>query len=664
MSFETGDNSLNSLSNTNVNLNDGQDKDANTQGLNDHYSAGAMFGESNPFGLSSINLSAGRIAGTSMSGALTSEKYNKILKKMQEMANDPNNDKGLLRHILALDKSVAPTVHFATIIVAVQSKVAREVGVGYQLLVIDGSNVPLQNLESNTNNMLESIDRFAEVVIDDQLRALAVQRILSLIPEARAEKIFPSTGVVISDETDAENEQQIFQVLNNAVLAAQSAVAYRVAGGYQDLDLTKHFSAGKGGPELSISHTPSKTVYAPDEVGNLSRVSFVSRLQVGKASKNRNESPNSGQQVQSLLEVGTFSDLLPILPPNGQNPMMPYGMQQGMMLTPQGQMLQPLRPLVVMTTVRSSFALTPGAIELGAIVASDQVRSNRWAEDYRHKGNPIGAGIDFGNIGAILVNLPNPQAPGETMGVLDASSHMFTDETLWALLGNYVRNAPLLAIDVPTAAASSWYLGMYAALASKKSKHYAGALKFYTKTLDTLTNGNYTRLVNEKHSGNAPAPFLDDVYYLERGTWRVGERLLPLELVDNYVAVCSFAAYRKQPGLVEEYVSTLTNPQVSQISRLLKRRAIINEMTDGTARFTRSVKRCIFNPVHRDLVNEAVVAAGLVVHSDEAIQLNLGANVGYVQSLANVPAMQSSLNVVGVQQQNFGFGQQSTWMGY
>ena len=637
----------NGLNGTNQNpILNNQTEETSSEKIGDHYRMGGDFSVEDPFGLGTINLMGGRVAGTSMSGALTSERYSKLLKKMQELASDKNNNQNILRHVLSLDKSVFPQVHFACIVICVQSKLNIDAGLGYQVLIVDGTNVPLPMLEETNNSVTEVLTRFSEEVWNDELRLMVMQRIINLVSGTNKDNIYFSAPVLIGEETDPENEQQVFQILSNAVLAAQSAVALRAGNGkyYSDLNLGLMVE-NKTLPELYITHTANQTVIAPDEVGNIARVSFVSKLQTGKPNKGKGFIPNSGKAAQSLLEIGTYTDLLPVMPSGQQNGFF----QQNQMM---GQQMQPLVPLVVITTVRSSFALTPGATELGIVLAADQVRSNRWVEDFRHKGNTLGSGIDFADVGAILVNMPNPQAPGELMPEMYASDPRFSDEVLWEILGRYVRNTAIVAMDVPAAGGSSWYEGLYASAAHGSPK----ALELIHKSINTLTHGAYNKLIDQLPSKVAPPVFTDNIYYLERGHWRLGDRILPLELLDNYVAVCCYARQNKQPNLVAEYVDTITNRNRSQISRLNHRRKILLDMSGGTAKFTRSVKRVLFNPAHRALVNQAINAAKVVMHSDESIQFNLTANTGFASGLANVQAMNVMLNVAGSNQSASAFG--------
>lgn len=609
----------------------------------------------NLFGLGNVSLTAGRLQGTTMSGALTSERYNKLLTKMQKFAKDPNNNSNVLHHVLSLDKSVAPQVYFACIIVAVQSKLKPELAIGYQVLIIDGTNQPLTALEETTNNQTESISRFAEVVWDNDLRALVRERLRSL-PGATEHNLFVAAPVVIGNETDPDNDQQVHHILANATLAASTTASRQAPGGQMnDVNLAS-LAAAKQLPELHINHATTDNWVAPDEVGNLARVSFTSTLTAGRQDKTRKFAPNSGKIAQNLMTVGTFTDLMPVMPV-AQGGMNNYNMAQFMNPMMMNGQMQPLRPLTVISVVRSNFALTPAATELGIVLAADQVRTNRWAEDFRHKGNRLNTGVDFADIGAILVNQPDPNSPGNFMPELYASQPSFEDAHLWELLGRFVRPDALVAMDVETAGAASWYKGLYAAAALKVE----GALQALHDSINTLTGGKYAELL-----ANAPAdaksPFLDVVYYYERGFWRVGDTYLPLEMLDNYVAVCAFARERRQPGLVGEYVDTVTNANRSQLSRLNHRRRIIKEMSGGTAEFTRSVKRVIFNPKHRSLVNQSLNDAGIVFHTDDAVNFNFSAASGFAPGLAAYSGPGVNLSVAGqaignnaFQGNNYGF---------
>lgn len=621
--------------------------ESHADAIGQHFQANE-FSEADPYGLGNVSLTAGRLAGTSLSGALTSERFNTLLKKMQELASDKNNNSNIAHHVISLDKSVAPSIHFACIIIAVQSKINKDAGIGYQVLIVDGTNTPLQALESTTNMVTESLPRFAESVWDNDLRALALQRVLTLVPNAKQDNVFFSAPVVIGEETDHTNERQVFEILQNASLAASTTAARHSNDGrwFKDLNLAGAIAAKKV-PELHISHSPSASVVAPDQVGNISRISFTSKLQTGKANK-KDYAPNSGKAAQTLMEVGTFADLLPVLPTGQQAG---YGMQPNWQNQYQMQQPAPLIPLVVINAIRSQFSLTPGATELGIVLASDQVRSNRWTEDFRHKGNTLGNSLDLADVASILVNMPDPTNPNQLMRPMYASDPAFTDNHLWELLGRYVRNTPMVAMDIPEAGAASWYMGLYAAAAAGRP----AAIKLIHDSIDTLTGGVYKQLIAQLPTKQAPAIFTGSVYYMERGHWRLGDRILPIELLDNYVAVCCYARQMNNPGLVNEYVDTITGNR-AQITRINHRRKILNEMAGGNAVFTRSVKRVIFNNEHRTLVNQAFNQANITMHSEENVQFNLIANSGYASNLANVAPMGASLNVTGMNNGSGGLG--------
>lgn len=621
-------------------------KEANIdQDLKEHFEGSAKDDPTkNPFGLMNLSFGTNHSLGRTLSGALSNNRHSTFLRKMQKLASDSNNDKAIERHIISLDQTVEPNVFFNCIIVAVKSSNSSIPGVGYQLLIVDDKNNQMTPIEETINGQKEVIQRFSEVAWDDVLRGMVARRIHSTIGTNNGE-IFFAAPVVITEESNPENDSQVFAILMNALTAANTTLAMKTANGQylEDFNLASMYNQ-KRLPELYISHSATDSI-VPDEVGNVSRCNFVSRLQTGKPTRSGSYSPNSGNTGRTILETGTFTDLMPVLPvnPNGfqqqfHNPMMP-------------QQQSPLVPIVVITTQRCHTALTPASTVLGVVTAADQIRSNRWVESFRYNSSSVKTNTDFADVGAIVVNMPNPHKPGEYMPDLFASRPNFTDEHLWNLLGTYVRNTPLVAIDVPVASGNSWYMGLYAAAAQKSAK----AIEVVNGAVDTLTNGKFKEVVNE--SGHSvPDIFVGNVYYLERGFWTQGDKYLPIELLDNYVAVCCYARSVRQPALVSEWVDTITNVARPQISRLINRRKILLEMSGGTANFTRSVRRCIFNPRWLDLVNTAINRSGVVIHSDEQLQFSLAANNGYAANLANIGQMNAMLNVSGRNYANQGYG--------
>lgn len=624
--------------------------------------------ESSGVGLSlSTSIFGSRSGFGYLSGAMGSQRYASLMKKITEFCNSPHIEKGKAIHVLPMDKSHFPSIHFSCIIIGLQARKNPAAGIAYQTLVIDGTNLPVGDIEvtSGDGAITERISRFAEAVVNKGLAEFSLRRVTTAgIEGVNRLNAFAVPPAVVTDSVDHENENQVMAVLANALRACEVYLSRNADDGkhLDDLNLAVQISAfvnqgtsngmpskGQQSTELYIQHQPSPSVIQPDEFGNLSRTSYKSRLTLGKQTGGRrNFDPNSPNANQLVLEVGTYTDLLQLSPMNPSAAALAYGgMNTGVM--------KPLLPVVVVSTIQSNMLMTPGAVELALVVANDQCRSNHWTQDFRHRGNTTEMGqVDFNNFGALLVNVPDPMNPQCYKPTVDASNPSFTDATMLMIIDEVIRPTPYLAVDVPFTAASGWYLQPFHVMANG-GQDGGVSKKKYWEMLNKLTNNKFDE-VCRNNEGNIVRPevFQFTPLYMETGYYSPRQGVfLPIECLDNRVAVCSYAVAQRNPEIVDNYARTFDANAGSQVARVRRRREIIIEMSQGTAKFTHGKVRCVFTNELRSKINQAITLSGVVFNSDDRLDIALGGSTGYLRSAVNTP-ISGLTSGLQMQQQQFG----------
>lgn len=572
--------------------------------------------DNDPFGIGTISLTPGRLAGSPIRNAMGAEAYFKMVKEMREIVKDQNINKKLEVSILELDRNVDPNIHFSCIVVAAQSTVAPNLGVGYNIVMLESTGDDLKPITETVNNEAITVLRFPDAASDHRLVELAQN--LLWTKYGNNIRLFISDTQVVPRDFDHENKEAIGGLITTAAMAASISLSMFADDGklFTDLNLVTELKNRRGGDvgdaDLSFVYNFTPQVLL-DNLGFPTRASVVIQGSTGYRKSSKTASPNSASGPKVISEVCGFVDLFPVAPRA-----MPF--YDGNVM----QIPRRLAPVFVMTSLRSSFAFTPGAMLLNILIAADMNKENAWVNAFISKSRK-GNDIDLTDVGAITVDVPSRDNPNVPEARPETKSQTFGMDALTNFLGTYVKQELNFALDVPIGASTSWYLSLF----EQAALGVPNAIQRVNQAMDRLTNGEFLKNL----PANTPI-FGGPPMLLEHGYWDDGSIRRSIDDVD-YVAVCNHADATGNYALVERFTNSFLQVSRSQNARLQERREIIQEVTRHTAVFTGRSVRCFFNGAWLAAGVKALASAQITTTSDGRSSFGFGGGRGYAEFLNN-----------------------------
>lgn len=571
---------------------------------------------SNPFGFLGVTLSPGRLAGAPIRSEMGAESYVKMAKEMKEIAKEQNKKPELEIMVLELDRNIDPNLVFSSFLVTAQSREKPDLGVGYSIVLMEATGEPLKATSETVNNESIEIPRFTEAAADKKLVEIAESLLRSRFGSNI--KTYISDTQVIPTDFNFENKEAIRGLTANAAMAAVISLAMFADNGrfFTDLNLVQQLKerrGNQGDADLSFIYSFHPQV-VEDNLKLPTRASVVIQAVTGWRKSDRNESVHSGSGPKTLSETCGFVDLMPIAP-----------RQQQFIVNPYMQQAPRLAPVFVSTKLNSSFSFTPASMLLNILVGSDLHKGFGWVSAFANKTPSRNKELDLTDVTAITIDIPskaNPSVP-EDRPAVPASG--MTMDTLTNFLGSYCLQDLTLAIDVPLASTSSWYLSIFAQAATGNPN----AIARLNQAMDQLSDGHFSKIVPKDTPIFAWQPVV-----LERGYWEDGSGRRAIEDVD-YVAVCNFADATNNPQIVERWTNSFLQTSRSQAARLQDRRTIIQEVTGHTATFIGRSVRCFFNGKWLAAGVQALANAGVTTSSDGRGNFGYGGGRGYAEFLTN-----------------------------
>lgn len=567
----------------------------------------------NPFGFSGVTLSPGRLACAPIRSEMGAESYVKMAKEMKEIVRDQNRNPAVEITVLELDRNIDPNLIFSSFLITAQSVQSPELGVGYSIVLMEATGETLKSTSETVNNETIEIPRFTDVAADKKLVEIAEDLIRSRF--GGNIKMFVSDTQVIPTDFNYENKEAVRSLTANASMAAAVSLVMFSGGGqyFSDLNLVRELKERRGGQgvaDLSFIYNFHPQV-VEDNLKLPTRASVVVHAATGWRKNDRQESVHSGSGPKTLSETCGFVDLMPIAPRTQQFAVNPY--------------VQPrprLAPVFVLSKLNSSFSFTPAAMLMNILVASDLHEGFGWVSAFANKTPSRNKELDLTDVTAITIDIPskaNPNVP-EDRPAVPASG--MTMDALTNFLGTYCSQDLTLAIDVPLASPSSWYLSIFVQAAMGN----ANAIARLNLAMDQLSDGHFSKIVPKDTPIFAWQPVV-----LERGFWEDGTRRA-IEDVD-YVAVCNFADATNNPQIVERWTNSFLQVTRSQAARLQDRRTIIQEVTGHTATFIGRSVRCFFNGKWLSAGVQALANGGITTSSDGRGNFGYGGGRGYAEFL-------------------------------
>lgn len=612
-------------------------------------------GSSNPFGFGGVTLTPGRMAYAPIRNAMGSESYIKLSKELKEMVKDHNRQNALDIKVLELDRNVDPNLHFASFVFCVQSNTDKSLGVGYNIVMLEATGEPLADMTETINGEPIVIPSYSERALDNRLIEIAT----GLMQQVYGRDVIfhRSDAQVIPVDFDYEDRQAVEALASNAAAAATSSLVMLAAGGkyFQDLDLIKELKnrsgdAGDADMTFVYNFNPQKVT---DFLKLPTRASIVVQAATGYRKSNRNASVNSGSGPKTISEACGYIELMPVLPR--------FAQQQYNPMYPQMAAMQPitqrLAPVLVLTSVKTNFALTPGAVLLNALVAADLNRGHGWVSAFNTKAGTKVGGVDLTDVTAITADMPSMTDPNvsETRPPVPAGG--LTTDMLMKFLGMYCQPDLSIAMDIPVASHNTWYLSLFA----EAAKGTAAAEKFIMKSMDELLGKKFVTSLPANVRMFATTPML-----IERGYWDDGSGNGRRDIAEiDYVAVCNYADANNNKPLIEKWTNSFLQTSRPSATRLQERREIIQEITGRRATFTGRSVRVFWNGAWLGHALQALQAAGITTSADGRGIFGFGgarANADFLQgaALPTGAGWASSMNT-GSNGQMFGGFTSSPW---
>lgn len=571
----------------------------------------------NPFGFSSVTLTPGRLSGSPIRNQMGAESYVKLAKEMKEIAKDQNNNPSLEVLVLELDRNVDPNLHFASFLVTSQSTVLPKLGVGYNIVIMEATGeAPKAQMETVNGEQIE-IPQFTEAAADNQLNEIALGLLRSRFGNDMI--FFTSDTQVVPADFDYENKEAVRGLTANAAMAATVSLQMFSSNGsyFTDLNLVnelKERRGDQGDADLTFVYNFHPQV-TEDHLKLPTRASVVIQSATGYRKTNRNKSLNSGSGPKTLSETCGFMELMPIAPR--------MQMQQ-MAANPYAVIPPRLAPVFVMTKLSSSFSFTPSALLLNILVASDLNKGYGWVSAFANKTVARGNNLDLTDVTAITIDIPSKMNPSQPEARPDVPASGMTMDALMSFLGTYCYPDLNLALDVPLASPTTWYLSLFAQAATG----IPNAITKLNNSMDQLTGGQFSKTLAKDTPIFATRPLV-----IERGYWDDGSgQRRAIEDID-YVAVCNFADQNNNPQIVERWTNSFLQSSRPQAARLKDRRDIIQEVTGHTAVFVGRSVRCFFNGKWLAAGIQALANAGVTTSSDGRGNFGFGGSRGYAEFL-------------------------------
>lgn len=614
-----------------------QQQQANFGGAPQPGSAGgnAASAFQSPFGFQGVNLLAGRPAYAPLSGSMGSEAYMKMMKEMRELVESQKDGSGVNVHVLQLDKSFEPNLHYDCFLFASQSKTNPELGVGYNICIMAGTGSELPSTQHTINGETVSIPSFAEKANDAKLNEIAQSM---LVKRFGSVPLYSSDSAVIPADFNFEDKMAIFALAENAAAAATNSMVMRADGGrhFNDLNLITFLKSRKGDAgdaDLTFLYNfqPKDSF---DYLKLPQRASILIQAQNGYRKNNNEHSVNSGFGPRTVTEATGFIELMPSKPRNA------IFMQQQLMAG-QTAITQRLAPVLVLNSVRTNFAQTPAALALAVLTASDLNTGAGWVAGFHNKTGMKVGNIDMTDVTAITADMPSLQDPTKPVDRPAVPAGGMPIDMLMSFLGTYCESGLYIAQDVPVASHTTWYLSIISEAASGNTAAYEALVRGF----DTLLGGKFASALGNTHM------FAGKPMAIERGYWSLngGERRDTAEI--DYVAVCNYADATNNPMLIEKWTDSFLNLDRPQALRLQDRRDIISEITGHTAVFYGRSKRVFWNGAALKIALDVLANSGITTSSDGRSSFAFGGNRAHAAFLKD-----AALPMGAGWQQSNGFG--------
>lgn len=573
--------------------------EAPTQGFNQARDGGFFWGNMSDIG------------GVQISSTPTSMAVVGLHKAFQEYL-DETLEQGIAVDLIPLEHKSTTNLGVSVIVLAAwlseESNNPRRT-IGYHTYIVEGS---IESLRAQRRQ--DGKDQVEVMVLtSDAYDKVMIQTIHNVLSRRYGQaRLVPCDAEVINRGFDPSDKNAVAPIIQNGVLAARIPLQLEDPN-FTDLNVAKgKLEGGRLVQEVRFSNQMEQDAQgAPVRADIVTEMSFVPPA----------NSQSIFEQGRELITRSTaFVELAydPAFRPT-QIAGALWGQTQPQQVNSQ---ILTYRPIIVATSLLSVQLQTLPATLLAFINMSYLAENDLWKHALRPKHNAKGK-PDVHDIGAIGYDI-KPQGKAERIAT---TPDKFTQNEFNWLLNNTFHPGVTMAIDIPEAGASTYYLNTIASAAIGVVE----ARKQIEAAMNLLTNGNFSQIYYNECGGTGTF-FTTDNNRVHLGYY-TGENGQPADIRDlDYLAVAGIAGDSGQLQILADYTDSYNNNSISLYKRLATRQAIQQSMLSGLT-YTGFAVRALAEAAFIDAARKALAAAGYHVQPETPYtdnNVDTRANAGYV----------------------------------
>ena len=525
----------------------------------------------------------GNLSQQPMSRSPAAEVLTNLYKALTELY-EKSADKTMKIELIPIDFNSTVELNVSVLVVTVQNAQCPQWGVGYHVLIIEGSIEPqaprIEQIMNVTVEILRTVADANDPTMRNYIRNL-LQRKFPNKPLHYADACVVPRDFNVADATIVHSlaANALFACHTEMEVSQKDFIDMNLANAEQDSGLTVRTTFGNAQITNALGQPVRSDIKIDFAAGPL----------------NNQITPVTGgmDRVSSIARISGFMDLVWYPVENVANP---YQQQQSVLTT------QRYAARFVITALESSQLLTIPAQLLALIPSLSLSEGNKWINAFRNKN--FGSEVDMHDIGAVNmeVNLDNnPSGVGTRVNTKLAS---FTPEQLSMLVKASIRPGMILSLDIPESGPDTNYNGVFGAAAGGNTN----AEQDIIRAAVTLTNGEFNR-----HWQNGMRVFTSDVNRVHMGyyTDHTGVRKDIRDI--DHLAVLNLIG-EKDPTIIKDWSDTNVKDTWPSEMRLAGRKKIITALFSDVT-ITGFATRVTFSPEFRNALLQGARSAGLALRS-------------------------------------------------
>lgn len=478
------------------------------------------------------------------------------------------------------------------LIVATQLRSNKEVGVGYQALIIEGSIDNILTTEEYVPGAPGGKVTVERTAADADVPK--VRETINNIVKARfqTDKVFPAIAMVVPKGfTENLDDPQRIKTLAGRV-TYNAALALQIGAGLVKPLNLKDFVGGGDALQAKLS-------FDARSVQNIFNAPVASHAKIELISEpvTKTDVPGFGSSGGTRLAV--VSAILDVI----YQPKVQQASVAGLPMfgNPSPDMYKKFIPRVVLTMLQADRLMTIGG-QMLALAAAVAIRERGlWMGMALPQRDLPANELDLRDFGALNreVNFGgDPNQPGAPM---DIKADSFSTPALMSYLKAIFHDGnPVFAVDVSLRGPDTSYNGVLAAADDGD----AGAEKAVLNAVNIMTNGEF-----EKRwvAGTPITLRKNENIHLGHFKKANGE-VVDLRTIDNYVAVQNLVG-GNAPEMVRDYSDTYLKTSYPEAQRMAARLVILRKLAPGLV-ITGTARRVSFNGKFIDVLVESMAAVG------------------------------------------------------